>query len=232
MNLISFLGDVLHLASIFILLVKMFATRSSKGISRKTQVLYAVVFVTRYLDLGHMLYKVFVLFKLPSLVMTYLSLMKVLYIGSSIFIVYLMYVKPPFSKTYNRELDKVRMEMLMIPCFLLAMIWNEKFTIEEVLYTFSLWVEAVAIVPQLFMVHQVARTSGGFVENLTGHYVFTLGGYRALYLLNWIYRLLTEPGYWHPIVWITGIIQTAIYCDFFYYYITTVGRGQSLVLPV
>lgn len=132
MNLISFLGDVLHLASIFILLVKMFATRSSKGISRKTQVLYAVVFVTRYLDLGHMLYKVFVLFKLPSLVMTYLSLMKVLYIGSSIFIVYLMYVKPPFSKTYNRELDKVRMEMLMIPCFLLAMIWNEKFTIEEV----------------------------------------------------------------------------------------------------
>lgn len=68
------------------------------------------------------------------------------------------------------------------------------------------------------------------MENLTGHYVFTLGGYRALYLLNWIYRLLTEPGYWHPIVWITGIIQTAIYCDFFYYYITTSVRRRLCIV--
>ena len=32
------------------------------------------------------------------------------------------------------------------------------------------------------------------VDTLTGNYVFLLGGYRALYLLNWIYRFLQNPG--------------------------------------
>ena len=30
------------------------------------------------------------------------------------------------------------------------------------------------------------------MENLTSHYVFALGAYRGLYLLNWIYRYMTE----------------------------------------
>ena len=56
---------------------------------------------------------------------------------------------------------------------------------------------------------------------MTSHYIVALGGYRFFYLLNWIYRLATEEGYdtsnW--IVWISGLIQTALYVDFFYYYV-------------
>eukprot|EP00474_Spongospora_subterranea_P000642 CRZ01100.1 hypothetical protein [Spongospora subterranea] len=143
-----------------------------------------------------------------------------------------MYAKPPWSKTYNRDTDKVRIEMLIVPCGIIAVLWNEKFTAIEVLYTFSLWLEAVAIVPQLFMVHHLAKNSGGFVENLTSHYVFCLGGYRALYLVNWIFRVMTEEGYWSPIIWLTGIIQTSIYCDFFYYYITCRVKGKYVSLPI
>ncbi len=40
-----------------------------------------------------------------------------------------------------------------------------------------------------------------------------------MYLINWIYRYMTEEGYWMPIVWVAGMIQTIIYCDFFYYYV-------------
>ena len=58
----------------------------------------------------------------------------------------------------------------------------------------------------------------GAVENLTSHYVFALGAYRALYLLNWIYRYSTEQYYSQKIVWFAGVVQTALYCDFFYYY--------------
>jgi hypothetical protein len=43
--------------------------------------------------------------------------------------------------------------------------------------------ESVAILPQLFM---LSRT--GEAETITAHYLFALGGYRAMYLLNWIYR--------------------------------------------
>ena len=69
------------------------------------------------------------------------------------------------------------------------------------------------------------------VENMTAHYVFCLGGYRTLYLVNWIYRWLTEDGYWQPIVWVAGSLQTAIYCDFFYYYIIAVKERKQMELP-
>lgn len=121
----------------------------------------------------------------------------------------------------------------------------------KVLWTFSIYLEAVAILPQLVMLQ-----NSGNVDNLTGHYVFFLGcvvqffahrlapvkaaiviiaaavfarellsltlhhrAYRALYLLNWIYRYFHEPGYRHWIVWISGTVQTIFYLDFFYYYI-------------
>lgn len=48
---------------------------------------------------------------------------------------------------------------------------------------FSIYLEAVAIMPQLF---QLQAT--GSAETITAHYLFALGLYRALYLLNWIYR--------------------------------------------
>jgi ER lumen protein retaining receptor len=76
------------------------------------------------------------------------------------------------------------------------------------------YLEAVAILPQLFM---LSRT--GEAETITTHYMFALGGYRALYLLNWVYRYATE-GHSDWIVWIAGLVQTALYMDFFYIYFT------------
>jgi hypothetical protein len=32
-------------------------------------------------------------------------------------------------------------------------------------------------------------------------------------------------------VWISGVIQTAIYCDFFYYYIKSWQNNEKLALP-
>ncbi|KAK9289161.1 hypothetical protein L1049_017635 [Liquidambar formosana] len=42
--------------------------------------------------------------------------------------------------------------------------------------------------------------------------------YRALYILNWMYRYFTEDHYVHWITWISGLVQTLLYADFFYYY--------------
>ncbi|CAG8826094.1 2296_t:CDS:1, partial [Cetraspora pellucida] len=83
-----------------------------------------------------------------------------------------------------------------------------------VLWTFSIYLEAVAILPQLFM---LSRT--GEAETITTHYLFALGAYRTLYLLNWIWRFYTET-HVDLIVWVAGIIQTALYSDFFYIYYT------------
>ena len=74
--------------------------------------------------------------------------------------------------------------------------------------------ESVAILPQLFMVSKT-----GEAESITSHYLFALGAYRALYILNWIYRYYSE-GFYDLIAIFAGIIQTILYCDFFYLYIT------------
>nr|KAJ0224358.1 hypothetical protein LSAT_V11C100046770 [Lactuca sativa] len=42
--------------------------------------------------------------------------------------------------------------------------------------------------------------------------------YRALYILNWICRYLTQPHFNGWISCFSGLIQTTLYADFFYYY--------------
>jgi len=59
----------------------------------------------------------------------------------------------------------------------------------------------------------------GEAETITSHYLFALGSYRALYILNWVYRYYSE-GFLDLIAVVAGCIQTVLYCDFFYLYIT------------
>ncbi|CCO30228.1 ER lumen protein retaining receptor AltName: Full=HDEL receptor [Rhizoctonia solani AG-1 IB] len=79
MNIFRLLGDMSHLASILILLHKIQTTRTSRGISFKTQALYVTVFLTRYIDLF--------MFQFVSL---YNTFMKIFFIASSVYILYLM----------------------------------------------------------------------------------------------------------------------------------------------
>jgi len=209
--LFRLLGDLSHLASIFILLHKIQVTRSCRGISFKTQALYVAVFIARYLDL---------FFHFVSL---YNSIMKLFFIGSSVYILYLMKYK--YRPTHDPSIDTFKVEYLVGPCFLFALIFNYQFIFSEILWSFSIWLEAVAILPQLFMLQRT-----GEAETITTHYLAALGAYRALYIPNWIYRYFAE-GVVDPIAVTAGIVQTGLYLDFFYVYFTKVLQGQKFELP-
>eukprot|EP00798_Chlamydomonas_sp_ICE-L_P029278 gene29278-12521_t len=126
-----------HLLSIIVLLLKIRATKSCRGVSLKTQELYAIVFVTRYLDL--------------------------------------------FTTFISTACEG----------------------------------------------HGPGVCEGDGAGGRRG------GGrsYRALYILNWIYRYITEPHYQQYLVWISGIVQTIIYLDFFYYFFVSWRNNKKLVLP-
>ena len=100
------------------------------------------------------------------------------------------------------------------------------------LWAFSIWLESVAILPQLFMLQRT-----GEAETITTHYLFALGTYRALYIPNWIYRYFAE-GYFDLISVLAGLVQTVLYSDFFYIYytkcasITTSFEGHWLTICV
>jgi len=214
LNLFRLTGDMLHLASILILLWKIWFHHSCAGVSLKSQLLYALVFSTRYIDIFW------------NTLSVYNTIMKIIFLASSYATVYLIQYK--FKHTYDKEHDSFRVLFLIVPSAILALLLNAEFTPSEVLYTFSIYLEAVAILPQLFLLQRT-----GEVEAMTSHYIVALGGYRFFYLLNWVYRLATEEDYdssnW--IVWLSGLVQTALYIDFFYYYVVSKWYGRGFRLP-
>lgn len=94
------------------------------------------------------------------------------------------------------------------------------------LWAFSIWLEAVAILPQLFMLQRT-----GEAETITTHYLFALGAYRALYIPNWIYKYFVGERV-ELIAVVAGLAQTVLYSDFFYIYWTKcVIPSQSTFAP-
>ncbi|KAJ8682702.1 hypothetical protein QAD02_018494 [Eretmocerus hayati] len=211
MNIFRLLGDLSHLLAIIILLLKIWKTRSCAGISGKSQILFTIVYTARYLDL------------FTSYVSAYNTIMKIFFISTSFATLYLMYLK--FKATYDHNHDTFRIEFLILPAVVLSLLINHEFSVLEILWTFSIYLESVAILPQLFLVSKT-----GEAESITSHYLFALGSYRALYLLNWVYRYIYED---HSdfIAIVAGVVQTVLYCDFFYLYITKVLKGKKLSLP-
>jgi ER lumen protein retaining receptor len=211
MNIFRLLGDVSHLLAICLLIIKMWKTRSCAGISGKSQIMFALVFTTRYLDLFF------------SFVSIYNTVMKIFFLVSSFATVYLMYFK--FRATNDKNHDSFRVEFILIPTAVLALVVNHDFSPVEILWTFSIYLESVAILPQLFLI-----TKTGEAETVTSHYLFALGMYRALYILNWIFRYYME-NFLDLISVVAGCVQTILYCDFFYLYVTKVLKGKTLSLP-
>mmetsp|Transcript_20 Transcript_20/g.44 ORF Transcript_20/g.44 Transcript_20/m.44 type:complete len:224 (+) Transcript_20:105-776(+) len=212
LNVFRTTGDFMHLIAMLILLYRIRLTRSAAGVSLRTQELYVLVYATRYLD---------VFWNFLSL---YNTVFKIVFLAVSIMTVYLMRFR--YAHTYDKEHDTFRVEFLIAPCLLLALVWNLAFEFTEILWAFSIYLEAVAILPQLFLLQRT-----GEVETMNSHYIACLGSYRVLYILNWVWRLYHEPGYRNWIAWVSGIVQSGLYADFFYYFFKSKWYGQKLKLP-
>ncbi|KAG0498484.1 hypothetical protein HPP92_002780 [Vanilla planifolia] len=214
MNIFRLTADMTHLMSVIVLLLKIHTIKSCAGISLKTQELYAIVFTCRYLDI------------FTDFISFYNTIMKVIFLWTSFSIVWYMRYHKIVRRSYDKDQDTFRHVFLMLPCLVLALLINERFTFKEVMWTFSFYLEAVAILPQLVLLQRTRN-----IDNLTGQYIFLLGAYRALYILNWIYRYVTEPNYVHWIPWMSGLVQTLLYGDFFYYYFLSWKNNVKLQLP-
>ncbi|KAG8284361.1 hypothetical protein J6590_104584 [Homalodisca vitripennis] len=94
MNIFRLLGDLSHLLAIIILLQKIWKSRSCAGISGKSQVLFAIVYTARYLDL------------VTTYISAYNTTMKVFFLAASYGTIYLMYIK--FKATYDHNHDTFR----------------------------------------------------------------------------------------------------------------------------
>jgi len=176
-------------------MVKIWKTKSCAGISGKSQVMYALVFTTRYLDL------------FTNFVSPYNTIMKAMFILCTYTTVFFIYYK--YKDTYDKKYDTFRMEFLLVLAIVLAFCVNHDFTFMEITWTFSIYLESILILPQMFMIFKIGRS-----EIITTVYLVMLGSYRALYEVNWIWRYHFE-GFFDLEAIVAGIVQTVLYIAFF-----------------
>jgi len=190
----------------------MISKRTCHGVSLKTQELYLLFFIARYVNSS--------IFDRPL----YNILFKFFYVGSALAIVVIMLTK--LKDTYTSRHDTFRNIFIIILCIPFAYFSRPYKSFDSFLYAYSLWVESFAIIPQLLL---LGRTTTNDIINR--EYIFFLGIYRLFYLLNWIYKLVTDTGKRPKVVWITGILQTVIYSDFIYEYLKMKVTGKEYNLP-
>jgi len=220
-NLFRLAGDFLHLFAFGFLLYHLNSTKSCEGISLRTQAIYLLVFLCRYIDIFW------------NFISLYNSVMKVLFIGTTGYILFMM--KTELKAKLSPETESTKALMVIIPsCALLALVLNDHNTecsghpfdcLVSFLWAFSIYLEAVAIIPQLMLLKRKK-----IVKNLTGNYIFCLGAYRALYLVNWFYRYFVDPisAPEFMIKVCAGLVQTALFFNFFVVYINSKkGHGAA-----
>ena len=194
--------------------------------SLKTQELYLLVFITRYLDL------------LTSFHSAYNTIMKLIFLAASGYVVYLLRAVEPWAGTYDKASDALQhWKYAVAPCAVLALfvhdgslwsvrsLWAAREYVMEALWAFSILLEAVAILPQIILLERQKC-----IENLTSWYIASLGAYRALYLANWAYRAVTEPRFHNTLAIVAGCVQTAFYLRFFWFFAIAKWRGSKFVI--
>ncbi|MCJ1476311.1 hypothetical protein MMC13_004977 [Lambiella insularis] len=145
--------------------------------------------------------------------------LKIFYISSSLYIIFIM--MRVYARTREREkawkFGSACLAGSLIAAPFVTMVFEKRayWTILEMLYTFSLVLESVCVLPQLLLLRQTTVPTV-----IDSFYLLTLGSYRAFYIFNWIFRGIYDEVKPSPISVIFGVIQTALYVDFAWVYWT------------
>jgi len=226
------LGAGVQTLGFLALLLKVRAQKVVKGISAKTLEMYVGVFVFR---LGATLTKNGYLPVDRSGDWAYqcadvVSLMIVLQLLYS--------CHKTCASTYQAEHDTLDMTKAILPCLILALcthgdLNNNRFF--DAMWTFSMNLDTVALLPQLWMLTKI----GGEVQGNTSHFVAAIFGSRVCAWLFWYYgygeltplKNKNGPNVPGVTIMILHTVQLLLSADFMYYYFKGKFFGRQMSLP-
>uniref|UniRef100_A0A7S2IH19 ER lumen protein-retaining receptor n=1 Tax=Helicotheca tamesis TaxID=374047 RepID=A0A7S2IH19_9STRA len=201
LSIYQLLGDLSLAASFLVLIYQLAIKHEAGGISRKTQELYLAVFMLRYINIFGMhptAYSAFIKFFCITASLWIISVLR-FPIGQ------LRYTTNPDQDGCNHWL------FVVIPSLIFTLLTEaiaplEKFRLIEFCFTYSLFLESMALIPQLFIMH--------FQRNNvweTDMYVFFVGLYRCMYVANGIFRSPFDENHQRVVtVHICGFMQWLI----------------------
>uniref|UniRef100_A0A7S2H0H3 ER lumen protein-retaining receptor n=1 Tax=Helicotheca tamesis TaxID=374047 RepID=A0A7S2H0H3_9STRA len=232
-------GAMARMFGFGILNVKTFTSKRATGVSIKTLQLYSMVFFFRLTSIirheGYLPYD-----KSGDWLYHVIEIMALIFTSSALY--GCMF---PFKSTYQADADKfgeinvpsgLGAVYLAVPVLLVALFIHPNLNsdfLSDVAWTYAMYLESVALVPQLYMFQKQAT---GVVELLTAHFVAALGFGRVLEFAFWIYsyhELASSngsklPGY---LAILSQFVQLVLMLDFFYYYYVAVKNATPMVLP-
>eukprot|EP00357_Protocruzia_adherens_P004066 CAMPEP_0115004032 /NCGR_PEP_ID=MMETSP0216-20121206/18967_1 /TAXON_ID=223996 /ORGANISM="Protocruzia adherens, Strain Boccale" /LENGTH=298 /DNA_ID=CAMNT_0002369955 /DNA_START=66 /DNA_END=962 /DNA_ORIENTATION=+ len=154
----------------------------------------------------------------------------------------LWYVCRTYKESYDGECDVLNCLGLMVPCAVLAVFLhpslNRNFA-TDVAWTFALYLEAVALLPQLVMFQK----KGGYIEEFTSHFVATQGIAKFFAFIFWFscYQELNEENaksaslttsYIGHVVVLFQLIPLLLIGDYLWLYAKSIYNGIPLQLDV
>lgn len=226
-------SSLVQMLSFLIVLIKVYSSQSVSGLSVNTFKAYFLIILSRlastifylgYLpedSAGDWFYQ---LNEFASLILIALNV---------------YFISVLFRDTAESEdLDSVDYKYLALPALLLALLVHASLNdnlLTDVCWTFSMYLETVAIYPQL----SIFQRKKGVVENYTSHYVSLQGLSRFLSLVFWFYtyeELNTESetsfSFFHTytgyFIIASQVIQLVIMCDYYYYYFKSIISGEKM----
>lgn len=225
-----------------VLLYKMHTGKSAKGVSLKTLQLYAVVFFCRLASIvRHQGYLPFD--KTGDWFYHVVEAAALAFTGACIY-----YVTKKHASTYDEKFDafgnlhipsRYGAAYILFPCIVLAVLihpgLNNSF-LSDTAWTLSMYLECVAMLPQLYMMMIKVKEEGGAVEWLLSHFVAALGFSRVSEIIFWISSHKELAGsssspYVGILVLLTQVAHLIIMADFFFYYIRALRKGGPMELP-
>jgi len=179
-------------------------SKSCSGVSAKSQVLFALVWTSRYFGL------------ITEFAFDYVTVMKVAFIVASytaVFMTVILYRDTNDSRGGRNNSDAFLVEPLLIGCVFMATFAGCHLSVFQTIWTFSILLEVTAGLPQFYMLSKTGPP-GSIVRD----YLFGITAYRTLYVCDWAYQFFTIDTYvLDPIAFTAGCVQASL----FYSYLCT-----------
>lgn len=226
------LSSTVQMLSFLIVLWKAITFESASGLSQNTLICYVIILFSRLSS------TLFYSGYLPADTAGdwFYQLTEIISLVSIIFLLYL--IKTRYRHDSEDQNDQVDFKYLAGPAFCVALLvhtsLNRNF-ITDVLWTFSMYLETVAIFPQIFLF----KKKGGQIESYTSHYVALQGLSRLFSLLFWwdTFSELNENmedsyslfhNYVGYFLILSQVIQLLIMVDYYYIYFKALFKGEKM----
>lgn len=194
-NIYRYLADYLHFGGMVFGLGTIYSSRSVQGFSRKTQVLYQLVYITRYIDV------------FTESQVRYLVFFKVTF---NLITAAMIFAFATFHHTYDAVADSCNLVAILVPTAVAAFVFSTGEGFQQELWTWSEFIEPFALVPQYIVLYRAKE-----VRRVSLLYVAAVGGYRLLYVCNWIYKRHAWHSAYHDYTsWLGGGLECVLFFDF------------------